>query len=78
MLREGKELLENMLLEENVPTKNMYFAANETLNLAEFSTKQSQGRQEGADAGVLYKSAKAFIGYVQETAIKKGSIANEN
>ncbi len=78
LLREGKELLENMLLEENVPTKNMYFAANETLNLAEFSTKQSQGRQEGADAGVLYKSAKAFIGYVQETAIKKGSIANEN
>lgn len=78
LLREGKELLEGRLSEENVPAGKIYFAANETLNLTEFSLKQSQGRQEGSDAGILYKSAKAFIGYVQETAIKKGSIANEN
>lgn len=77
-LKEGKELLENKLSEENIPVGEIYFAESKTLNLMEFSLKQSHGRQEGADAGTLYKSARAFIGYVQETAIKKGNITYEN
>ena len=77
-LREGKELLENKLSEENIPAGEIYFAESKTLNLTEFSLKQSHGRQEGADAGVLYRSARAFIGYVQETAIKKGNMTYEN
>lgn len=77
-LREGKELLENKLSEKNIPAGEIYFAESKTLNLTEFSLKQSHGRQEGADAGVLYKSARAFIGYVQETAIKKGNMTYEN
>lgn len=77
-LKEGKELLENKLSEENIPAGEIYFAESKTLNLMEFSLKQSHGRQEGADAGTLYKSARAFIGYVQETAIKKGNMTYEN
>lgn len=77
-LKEGKELLENKLSEENIPAGEIYFAESKTLNLMEFSLKQSHGRQEGADAGMLYKSARAFIGYVQETAIKKGNMTYEN
>ena len=77
-LREGKELLEKKLSEENIPAGEIYFAESKTLNLTEFSLKQSHGRQEGADAGVLYRSARAFIGYVQETAIKKGNMTYEN
>lgn len=77
-LKEGKELLENKLSEENIPAGEIYFAESKTLNLTEFSLKQSHGRQEGADAGILYKSARAFIGYVQETAIKKGNMTYEN
>ncbi|MCM1127221.1 MAG: DUF6240 domain-containing protein [Lachnospiraceae bacterium] len=77
-LKEGKELLESKLSEENIPAGEIYFAESRTLNLTEFSLKQSHGRQEGGDAGMLYKSARAFIGYVQETAIKKGNMSNEN
>lgn len=77
-LREEKELLESKLSEENIPAGEIYFAESRTLNLTEFSLKQSQDRREGGDAGVLYKSARAFIGYIQETAIKKGNMSNEN
>ena len=30
------------------------------------------------DAGILYRAARAFIGYIQETGIKKGNEEYEN
>lgn len=72
--------MEDRLSKEQIPTGEIYFATSQTLNLTEFSLKQSYERQKGADinTGTLYKTAKAFIGYVQETAIKKGNTAYED
>lgn len=78
LLKGGKESLESRLSEENIGFGEIYFAANQTLNLEEFSLKQSQGRVQGTDTVTLYRSARAFIGYVQEIGMKKGSTEYEN
>lgn len=80
LLKDAKDGLDDRLSEEGILTGEIYFASSQTLNLTEFSLKQSYDRQKGADinTGTLYKAAKAFIGYVQEASIKKGNMAYEN
>lgn len=80
LLQSTKELLTGRLSQEQISAGEIYFATSQTLNLTEFSLKQSHERQKGADinTGTLYKAAKAFIGYVQETSVKKGNTAYED
>ncbi len=78
-----KEVFENLLKETSlheggIQVGDIYFATSDDLDLAEFSAKTSKNRQDGTGAKVLYQVAKAFIGYVQETGMKKGTIAYEN
>ncbi|MGN0364392.1 MAG: DUF6240 domain-containing protein [Suilimivivens sp.] len=78
LLKENKELFEKKLEEEQVPMGEIYFAAGEKLDLTEFSLKESDNRQTLGNSGMLYRAARAFIGYVQETGIKKGNTAYED
>ncbi|NBJ94200.1 DUF6240 domain-containing protein [Parablautia muri] len=66
-LREGKELFEEKLNGEKIQAGEIYFAVGENLNLKDFSLKESAKRQEGNDSQLLYRAARAFIEYVQET-----------
>ncbi|MCI8926949.1 MAG: hypothetical protein HFI96_04405 [Lachnospiraceae bacterium] len=75
LLREGQGLLEKKLGEEELKAGGIYFAAGEKLDLAEFSLKETSLRnasdknnraQRDADCRLLYRAARAFIGYVRE------------
>ena len=75
LLREGQGLLEKKLGEEELKAGGIYFAAGEKLDLAEFSLKETSLRnasdknnraQRDADCRLLYRTARAFIGYVRE------------
>lgn len=78
LLNDEKPLLEEKLQKEEIRPGEIYFAAGENLELEEFSLRQSADRQQGQDAGILYRAARAFIGYIQETGIKKGNEEYEN
>lgn len=78
LFQESKEILEDKLRQENIRPGEIYFAEGEKLDLKEFSLKESSNRQTGNNARTLYRAARAFIGYVQETGIKKGNTAYEN
>ncbi len=67
LLRDGQELFEEKLRDEEIQTGEIYFAVGENLSLKDFSLKESAKRQEGKDSQVLYRAARAFIEYVQET-----------
>ena len=58
--------------------KFIYFATGENLNLEEISLKETKERTNGESGRELYKASRAFIGFVQEMGIKKGSEAYEN
>lgn len=77
-MEESRELLEEKLKEEQIPVGEIYFATGKKLNLEEFSLKESSGRQALGNSGTLYRAARAFIGYIQETGLKKGNTAYEN
>ena len=64
--------------EEKILAGEIYFAVGENLDMTEFSLKESHNRKSGNDSQMLYKAAKAFIGYVQEIGLKKGNTAYEN
>lgn len=67
LLRDGQELFEEKLRGEEIQAGEIYFAVGENLSLKDFSLKESAKRQEGNDAQTLYRAARAFIEYVQET-----------
>ncbi len=73
LLNEYKQFLEEKLEKEQVLAGRIYFAAKENLDLKEFSLKESDGRQSGDHSKLLYRAARAFIEYVQETGLKKGN-----
>lgn len=79
-LKAGRDALESRFSEEKISFHEVYFAASKTLNLEEFSLKQTQDREQSTstDTGTLYKTARAFIGYVQEIGMKKGNTEYEN
>lgn len=66
-LRNGRELFEEKLSNEKIQAGEIYFAVGENLSLKDFSLKESANRQEGNDSQILYRAARAFIEYVQET-----------
>lgn len=79
LLKENQELLLERLGETGIKNADIYFAVGEKLDLAEFSLKETDGRRHaGDDTALLYRTAKIFIGFVQETGIRKGSAENEN
>ncbi len=78
ILKESGQLLENKLKEEQIQPGQIYFAKSDKLDLAEYSLKETKDRHTGAGTQTLYRAARAFIGFVQETGIKKGSAAYEN
>lgn len=78
ILKENSGLLEEKLGREQIETGELYFITGDSLDLAEFSLKESDKRQLGDDSGLLYRAAKAFIGFVQETGIEKGNKTYEN
>lgn len=88
ILRESQTLLQEMFKGEGLETGSIYFARGEKLDLTEFALKASGARKKsaeegdkpktGEDSGALYRAARAFIGYVQETGREKGMTENEN
>lgn len=78
LLKENEELLEEKLKQVQIQPGEIYFAKGEKLALTEFSLKETHDRQAGDNARTLYRAARAFIEYVQETSIKKGNTAYEN
>lgn len=78
LLNDNKNILEHKLREEKILAGEIYFAVGENLDMTEFSLKESHNRKSGNDSQMLYKAAKAFIGYVQEIGLKKGNTAYEN
>lgn len=73
LLKEHKELFEERLSREQVEAGEIYFAVGENLDLVDFTLKETENRQSGNDSQMLYRTAKAFIGYVQEIEMEKGN-----
>lgn len=65
-LRENSSLLEARLAKEEIIMGDVRFAESESLNLEEFSLRVSKDRQSGETPDILYRAAKAYIGYLQE------------
>ena len=78
LLKENDGLLKEKFGREQIQTAELYFITGDSLDLAEFSLKETDKRQPGDDSGLLYRAAKAFIGFVQETGIEKGNKTYEN
>lgn len=71
-LKSNQESLAEQLKKGGIAAGDIYFTTGEKLNLTEFSLKESGKERTGDDSGLLYKAAKAFIGFVQETGLEKG------
>ncbi len=82
ILKENQPLLEKMLQGEELESGSLYFATGEKLDLAQFALKESSAGERAAGAGeesaALYRAARAFIGYIQETGREKGMTGYEN
>lgn len=78
LLKEERSSLEQKLEKEHMAVGEIYFGERKQLDLKKFSVKESDGRQSGDDSRQLYRAARAFIEYVQETGLKKGNTAYEN
>lgn len=78
LLNENKELLDEKLRQEQIQPGEIYFVKGDRLDLEEFSLKEAPDGKAENSSKILYRAAKAFIGYVQDTGIKKGNTAYEN
>ena len=78
MLKGSAEALTARLAKEEIRTDEIYFAVRDSLNPEEISLRESKGRKQADGSKELYRTAKAFIGFVQETGVKKGSEGYEN
>lgn len=88
LLEGNQDILEERFRQEELKVGNIYFATGENLDLVEISLKEASLRekssdendrqQNGDDSSLLYRAARAFIGYVQETGLKKGNMEDEN
>lgn len=78
MLKGDAHALTDRLAKEDIRTGEIYFAVGENLNTEEISLRESKDRKQLGGSKELYKTAKAFIGFVQETGVKKGSKGYEN
>ena len=78
LLNENKELLDEKLRQEQIQPGEIYFVKGDRLDLEEFSLREATDGKAENSSKILYRAAKAFIGYVQDTSIKKGNTAYEN
>ena len=72
-MKENRGLFEEKLYKEQIGTGEVYFAVGENLDLVDFTLKETEDRQPGNDSQMLYRAAKAFIGYIQEIEMEKGN-----
>ena len=77
-LKTNQEAFTTRLKKEEIETGNVYFITGEKLDLEEFSLKQTKGRKSTGDAQLLYRTARAFIGFTQEIGSRKGNGDYEN
>ena len=78
VLKNNVDLLESRFVKEEIAAGEIYFVTGSELNLEEISLRESQGRKQIDGSKELYRAARAFIGFVQEMGIKKGSEGYEN
>lgn len=78
VFRSNVNELESRFAKEEITSGEIYFATGTELNLEEISLRESQGRKQADASKELYRAARAFIGFVQEMGIKKGSEGYEN
>ncbi len=78
LLSEQKELFINLLEKENVQAGDIRFLVGNELDLADFKVKAVKERMSGKTPDALYKAAKAYIGYIQEISMQKGSTEYED
>ncbi|MBP3604130.1 MAG: hypothetical protein J6J79_08300 [Lachnospiraceae bacterium] len=78
LLSEQKELFINLLEKENVQAGDIRFLTGNELDLADFAGKAVKERISGKTPDTLYKAAKAYIGYIQEISMQKGSAEYED
>lgn len=78
LLKSNRNAFYERLQKEDIQIGDIFFAIDKKMDLEEFSIKQSTGRQTKGEAGVLYKAARAFIGFTQEISVRKGSGIYEN
>lgn len=65
-LKENSAQLEERLAKEEIVMGDIRFVESEGLDLKEFSLRVSKDRQSGETPDILYRAAKAYIGYLQE------------
>lgn len=75
-----RSLFTEELQREDVIVNTLYFNSSRELNLKDFTLRQTKERSKDADVSTatLYKTAKAFIGFIQKVGIKKGNSSYEN
>lgn len=75
-----RSLFTEELQREDVMVNTLYFNSSRELNLKDFTLRQTKERSKDADVSTatLYKTAKAFIGFIQKVGIKKGNSSYEN
>ena len=73
LLAENEETFSSLLDKEDILAGDVHFAVSADLNLEEYSLKISKDRIAGQTPDTLYKAAKVYIEFVQDTS-RKGSI----
>lgn len=68
ILSEEKELLKKLLSEDEIDAGEIQFMTSDKQDLEEFSFKVSKDRIKGQTPDVLYRAAKAYIGYIQQVS----------
>ena len=78
LLSANRAGFEKRLEREEIAVEQLHFTTGEGLDLKEFSIKESKDRIPGESTKKLYRTARAFIGYIQEISLQKGNTAYEN
>ena len=66
LLNQHKDMFTTLLEKEGISSGDIRFMEGKSLDLTEFGLKAEKDRISGSTPDVLYKAAKAYIGYIQE------------
>jgi len=78
LLEQQQSVFAELLARDDLQAGDIRFLTGNGLNIEEFALKTAEGRNEGSTPDILYKAAKAYIGYIQEISRQKGSTVYEN
>ena len=67
-MSEQKELLKKLLSKDGIEAGEIQFMTSDRQDLEEISLKVSKDRIKGQTPDVLYRAAKAYIGYIQQVS----------